>query len=33
MTPRLYHLWILSAILALMLEFLAPRTLTLLVPY
>jgi len=33
MTPRLYHLWVLSAILAFMLEFLASRALTLLVPY
>jgi len=33
MTPRLYHLWVLSAILAVMLEFLASRALTILLPY
>jgi len=32
MTVRLYGLWVLSVILALMLEFLASRALTLLVP-
>jgi len=33
MTSRLCRLWVLSAILAFMLEFLASRALTLLVPY
>jgi len=32
MTARLYCLWVLSVILAFMLEFLTPRVLTLLLP-
>ncbi len=33
MTARLSRVWVLSAIFAFILEFLASRTLTLLVPY